>query len=319
MKLPIFLTWDHWKNCRQWKAGVRAACYFYTFYAWIWGILEPLSHFIPAFEKWSLGNFWLLLGIAVIGLLIGFGRFLYECVNMLSVRKKLEETDIWIEIKVGNIFNLKGDFIIGTNTKFETSFSNGLISESSLQGQLTKKYYDKPEQLDLDLSKALEDEVENNQNPEHYKFGTVAKVTAKDRVTAKDQVIYLVAIDELNEHGGVSSSLEDVRKSLMALWQYISRRSKRDNLVIPIIGTKSSGIPVPRATMITEIIKSFIDATYSEKHFCEKLTIIISENDYREQNIDLQELGSYLHVHATQKRWEIQEPQKPVGESIPHT
>ena len=318
MKKPIFLTWDHWKNCRQWKAGLRAACYFYALYAWAWGIVESLSHFIPAFEKWSRGNIRLLLIIAGIGFLIGVARFLHGCAKMLSVREKLEEADIWIEIKVGNIFNLKGDFIIGTNTKFETSFSNGLISEGSLQGQLTKKYYDKPEQLDLDLSEALEDEVESNQNPGHYKFGTVAKVTAKDRVAAKNQVVYLVAIDELNEHGGVSSSLEDVRKSLIALWQYISRRSKHGNLVIPIIGTKSSGIPVPRARMITEIIKSFIDATYSEKHFCETLTIIISEDDYREQNIDLQELRSYLHVHAKQKRWEIQDSQRPVGESIPH-
>ena len=312
MKLPIFLTRDHWKNCRQWKTGIRASCYFYAFYAWTWGILESLSHFVPAIEKWSLGNFVLLLVIALIGLVIGCAWFIYECARMLSVRKKLEETDIWIEIKVGDIFNLKGDYIIGTNTKFETSFSNGRISEGSLQGQLTKKYYDKPEQLDLDLLKALKDEVESNQNPGHYKFGTVAKVTAKN------QTVYLVAIDELNEHGGVSSSLEDVRESLMALWQHIGRRSKPDNLVIPIIGTKSSGIPVPRATMITEIIKSFIDATYSEKHFCQTLTIIISEDDYRQQNIDLQELGTYLHVHATQKKWEIQERRKPVGESITH-
>ena len=313
MKLPIFLTRDHWKNCRQWKTGIRASCYFYAFYAWTWGIVESLSHYVPAMKNWTVGNFWLLLVIAVIGLLIGSGRFIYECKRRLSVRKKLEGTDIWIEIKVGNIFNLKGDFIIGTNTKFETSFSNGRISEGSLQVQLTKKYYDKPEQLDLDVSQALENEEKSNQNPRHYKFGTVAKVTAKD------QVIYLVAIDELNEHGGVSSSLEDVRNSLLALWQYISRRSKPDNLVIPIIGTKSSGIPVPRATMITEIIKSFIDATYSETHFCEQLTIIISEDDYREQNIDLQELETYLHVRATEKKWEIQEHRRPVGESIPHT
>ena len=310
MKLPIFLTWDHWKSCRQWKAGIRVSCYFYTIYVWAWGIIESLSHFVPVFESWSGGNFGLLIAIAVIGLLIGLGRFLRECAKMLSVREKLEEADIWIEIKVGSIFDIKGDFIIGTNTTFETAISNGNISEDSLQGQITRKYYDKPEQLDLDLSKALEGKIKSNQNPGHYEFGTVAKVTPKK------QIIYFVVLDQLNRRGGASSSLENIRQSLRALWQHISGESKRDNLVIPVIGTRYSGISVPRETVITEIIKSFIDATYSEKHFCQKLTIVISEDDYREQGINLQELGSYLHVHATQKKWEIQEP---VGESIPHS
>lgn len=310
MKLPIFLTWEHWKSCGQWKAGIRASCYFYTFYAWIWGIIESLSHYVPAFKDWSGGNIKLLIAIAVIGIFIGFWRFLHECDQRLSVREKLEEADIWIEIKVGSIFDLKGDFIIGTNTTFTTALSDGDISEDSLQGQITRKYYDKPEQLDLDLSKALEGEIEDSQNPGHYKFGTVAKVTPKN------QVVYFVVIDQLNEHGGSSSSLEDMRQSLRALWQSISQESKSNNLVIPIIGTKYAGTSIPRGPMITEIIKSFIDATYSEKHFCEKLTIVISEDDYRAQNIDLRELGNYLHVHATQKRWEIQDPQRPVGKSI---
>ena len=53
------------------------------------------------------------------------------------------------------------------------------------------------------------------------------------------------------------------------------------------------GFNVPREEMIREIIKSFITA-YSEKKFCEKLTIVISEDDYRKQGIDLQGLGNYL-------------------------
>ena len=312
MKLPIFLVWNHWKNCRQWMTGIRTACYFYS---GIWLVIEIVSHFLPPFEKWSRGNFKMLFVIGIIGLVIGVARFLQKCAQMLSVREKLEKTDTSIEIRVGNIFNIEGDLIIATNTTFETDMSDGLIPLGSLQGQFTKEYYSNIEHLKHDLEKALKEEIYTpihigSKEKKRYEFGTVAKLSVKD------QVFYLVAIDELNQEGGASSSLENVRQSLMKLWKYIGNRGEPGHLVIPIIGTKSAGIQVPRDVMITEIIKSFISATYLERKFCEKLTIVIHKKDYSEQNIDLQELGNYLHAHATQKKWEIQEPEKPVGESI---
>ena len=49
--------------------------------------------------------------------------------------------------------------------------------------------------------------------------------------------------------------------------------------------------------MIIEIITSFI-AACTEKKFCEKLTIVISENDYRQHDVNLKELGTYLRLYA---------------------
>lgn len=48
-----------------------------------------------------------------------------------------------------------------------------------------------------------------------------------------------------------------------------------------------------------EIITSFIAAS-TEKKFCEKLTIIISKDDYREHDIDLEKLGAYLKLYCRQ-------------------
>ena len=284
------------------------SCYFYT---GIWTIIETSSHFFDSVEKWSSGNRVLFIIIIIICLLAGGIRFIQRCKRMLSVSEKLVKTDISIEIRVGNIFKLSGDLIIATNTTFDTTN----LSSESLLGQCCKNYYNKKDHFNHDLEKALKGErgslIQNGGEGEmRYEFGTVVKITIQD------QVIYLVAIDELNEDREVSSSLEDVRQSLASLWQYIGKRGSHGHLVIPTIGTKSAGIQVPRDVMTTEIIKSFITATYSERKFCEKLTIVIHEKDYSEQNIDLQELGNYLHTHATQKNWEIPEPQKPVGESI---
>ena len=195
---------------------------------------------------------------------------------MLSVGERLEKTDTSIEIRVGDIFKLQGELIIATNTAFDTT----TLSRESLLEQCCKNYYDKKDHFNLDLEKALKDErgslIQNrDEEKRRYKFGTVVKITPKE------QVIYLVAIDELNKEGGASSSLEYIRQSLTSLWQYIGKRGSPGHLVIPAIGTKSSGIQVPRDIMITEIITSVISATYSERRFCEKLTIVIHEQDYR--------------------------------------
>ena len=284
------------------------ACYFYT---GIWTIIEMVSHFYKPFAEWSRGNLAMFIIIIIIGLSIGGIRLIRKCKKMLSVSERLEKTDTSIEIRVGDIFKLQGDFIIATDTTFDPAG----ISGDSLLGQFSEEFYNNPAHLDHDLEKALKDErgswLQNrDEGRKRYKFGTVAKITPKE------QIIYLVAIDDLDEEGGATSSLEHVRQSLTKLWQYIGKQGSPGHLVIPIIGTKSAGIQVPRDIMITEIITSVISATYSERRFCEKLTIVIHEQDYRTQNIDIQELGNYLHTHATQKKWEISEPKEPVGVSI---
>ena len=284
------------------------ACYFY---AGIWTMIEILSYFLDSFAERSHGNWIMLIVILIIGLFIGGIRFILRCKKMLSVSEKLEKTDISIEIRVGDIFKLQGDLIIATNTAFD----NARLSAESLLGQCCENYYDQKDHFNHDLEKSLKDErgslIQNtDEEKKRYEFGTVAKISPKQ------QVIYLLAIDELNEEGGASSSLENVRQSLTSLWRYIGKRGRLGHLIIPVIGTKSTGIQVPRDIMTTEIITSFITATYSEKKFCEKLTIVIHEKDYHEQKIDLQELGHYLHTQATQKKWEIPESQRLIGKSI---
>ena len=233
---------------------------------------------------------------------------------MLSVTHPLEGQDILIEIRVGNIFSVKGAFIISTNTAFDTDMSDGLLSPQTLQGQFTKKYYDEVEHLDQALAKTLErgkgtvdeDKPSGKESPD---IGTVVKVLAKE------QVAYFVAIDKLNEHEGVESSLDNVRKGLGSLWQYIGTQGVLDPLVIPVLGTGYSGIPVSRERMIIEIITSFI-AACTEKKFCEKLTIIISENDYRQHDVNLEELGNYLRLYARQVHREAHDLIAPVDKPI---
>ncbi|MCY4552607.1 MAG: DUF6430 domain-containing protein [Candidatus Poribacteria bacterium] len=272
---------------------ITTAC---SVYGIVWWGIKVLSYFHSGFEEWSRGNFSMLVFIFFLGLGVGTVQFLWKCAKMLSVSHRLEGQDILIEIRVGDIFSADGAFIISTNTAFDMDMSDGPISPETLQGQFTKKYYDDVAHLNQALAEALESEKsivdeDNSAEKESPDIGTVVKVSPRQRLA------YFVAIDTLNEHTGVESSLDNVRKGLGSLWQYIGTQGVLDPLVIPVLGTGYSGIPVSREQMIIEIITSFI-AACTEKKFCEKLTIIISEDDYRQQDINLEELGTYLRLYA---------------------
>lgn len=313
MKLPLMFTKDLRRSILA--EGVKillAVC------GGLWCLVEVAAFFFPKQLEWTQGSIGAFCGYVVVALVVTIFKVRHQANAMLSVRESLEERDCSIEIQVGDIFKVKekSDFIIGTNTDFDTDMSDGPISKDSLQGQFTTKCYPGRERhLYRDLEESLADEkhtlVENtHRQTKRYEFGTVAKVSADDRE------VYFVAIDELDEQGVVTSSLENVRQSLSELWRYIGNYGKVGDLVIPILGTKGAKIQVQREVMIIEIINSFIKATYAEKTICERLKIVVYEEDYRNHNIDLNKLRSYLHVHATPKRWQVEESKVPVGESL---
>ena len=143
-----------------------------------------------------------------------------------------------------------------------------------------------------------------------YKMGTVVKVTPQGKT------VYLLAITNIDEKGRASSTATDVLESLTKLWRHISEHGGMDNLVIPVIGTGLARLPnVTREQMVMEIIISFI-AACSEMKFCKKLTVLISKQDYKPDEIDLPKLGQYLHFFATARQQRIREQEKPVGKPI---
>ncbi len=234
-----------------------------------------------------VGHWWVVIGPAVV----------WSIKRSWPIRQeehRLELSDTKMAIRVDDILNVDGAIIVGTNTTFDTSISKGIISPDSLQGQFTNKYYDTEEHLDSDLEKSLKHEnaipIEDGRKGKKQKYanGTVAKLESRGRIG------YWVAISDMNEHSVASSSREQVLEALGKLWQYISERGDLGEIAIPILGTGRARIlHTRREDMVREIISSFIAAS-SESTFCDKLTIVIAERDYREQQMDLRELGRYL-------------------------
>lgn len=213
---------------------------------------------------------------------------------IIAVCERLNNSDIFIEIRIADILSLPAAKVISTNTTFDTEVNETLISKQSLQGAFTKEFYDRVDHLDTDLAAALQLETAVTTRPslvggkqEKYSIGTVAKISPKGKTT------YLVAISELNENGVAESNFENIKQALACLWVFVSSKGTYEPLSIPIIGTGHGRINVPRDVVLREIVKSFVAAS-SERKFTSKLTIVIAPNDYNIHGLDIHELSEFL-------------------------
>jgi hypothetical protein len=209
---------------------------------------------------------------------------------------KLNNRDVVIEIAVADLFAREGALIIGTNTSFDTAFASELISEHSVQGQFTNRYYDSVAHLDQDLTEQLRT-LPAHEAPTRkpgkrlvYDVGTVA------RLTTRGKHVYLVAVATFNEHGRTRASFYDLQTSLAKLWDFIAERGAIEPLVMPVIGSRFARTNKSREEIIREIVKSFAVAC-ATKQFCSKLTIVIPPSDFYDFQMNLTELSGYVrHV-----------------------
>ena len=246
---------------------------------YFWNNLSPL---VRQHDVWFLA-----LGLVYAG---------WRCKPRERVSGRLAGRDVVIEIAVGNIYRFPGALVVGSNTTFDTQVSPQLISEESIQGQFTRRYYSNSQELDIAIARGLE-ELPFQELPgkrigkaKRYDVGTVVKVMPKGRTG------YFTAIADINEHGNASSDVERIRVALTKLWLFIGERGGRDPILMPVLGTGFSRVNVTREQIIRETIQSFV-AACAEKVFCENLTVVISPRDAERHSIDLEKLGSYLaHV-----------------------
>ena len=279
--LSVCMSGSHWK--RSWKGAWTA---FWSTLGIFWTALMILTHYLP--QAADMISWWLLVSPAIV-------RSAWSYWPILSVRCRLQGRDVWMEIRVDDIFNVDGAIVVSTNSTFETRISDGSISRQSLQGQYTEKYYkDREHDLARDLRASLRDvepfplrDDQPRDQPE-YRIGTVATIRTGGRTA------YMVAVATLDEHGTARSSRDSIVQALARLWHHIGQRGELEPLVVPVVGTGRSRVPIQREEMIREILDSFV-AACSEKRFCDELVVVISREDYHKYQIDLPELGSYLH------------------------
>lgn len=226
--------------------------------------------------------------------LVGFIIAVWICKPILLVRARLRDRDVHIEIAIGDVFAFDGSIVVGSNTTFDTRVSTDLISESSVQGQFTRRYYHGEAQLDAEVTASLNGLPYNHLNgtrvgkSKRYPIGTVVRLNPKGRIG------YLTAIADINEHGSASGNFDALKICLAELWLFIGDHGGKEALIVPVLGTGFTRLPHKREIIVQEIIKSFI-AACAERTFSDKLTIVIGENDAIKNKISLSDLGDYLN------------------------
>ena len=187
-------------------------------------------------------------------------------------RYKLDNRDIEITIEVGDAFDIlknisnNGALVIPINTTFETDLNGHIPKARSIQGKFTRLFYNgNPNDLERDIQQELSkpeytkqrvEEVGYN-NRDKYCIGTVVQIRKNPHL------FYLLASSNINNTGRAECSEEDVNATLKSLWEYISNKGDKGEVIIPIIGTQHGRVPINREAIIQQTIRTFIQSATS--------------------------------------------------------
>lgn len=283
-KLEIYWRW--WTRSRGRRRLARALLRSLGLF---WPLVAMSAFFFPTWVP-VLQDGLFITAFFFVALIVAF------CLSRpkMKVSGRLNDRDVEIEVRADDIFRLPGALVVGTNTTFDTDST--IIDRRSIQGQFTEKYYSDIRQLDRDIDAALtgseREGTVDNADPARkrvkYPMGQVALVTPRDRRA------YFVAIAELNEHGNAVGTFDGVEKALTSLWTFVAERGPKEDVLVPVLGTGFSRVTAKRDEMVRAIIDSFMAACHG-KVFCERLTIVVWLGDLAKHELDLEEVGQYLH------------------------
>ena len=197
-----------------------------------------------------------------------------------------------ISIVKGDMLAEATHLVIGTNDTFDTE-TPIIISKDSLQGQALQVLYGGGlKELDAQLATALAGKptvgsIAKTGKQTQYGVGTIATVKHASRL------IFFLAYCEMDAHNTAHSTPDKVWKSLLLLWDEVSKKSNGGAVSIPVIGggqaRLSSVVPAQDAIRLT--VLSFMFASRGAK-VCDELRIVVRPEDYKK--LDRLELQSFL-------------------------
>lgn len=197
-----------------------------------------------------------------------------------------------ISIVKGDMLTETTHLVIGTNDTFDTE-TPIIISKESLQGQALQVLYGGDlKELDAQLATALVGKptvgtIAKAGKQTQYGVGTIATVKHASRL------VFFLAYCEMDAHNSAHSTPDKVWKSLLLLWDEVSKKSNGGTVSIPVIGGGQARLSsiVPAQDAIRFILLSFMFASRGAK-VCDELRIVVRPEDYKK--LDRLELQSFL-------------------------
>lgn len=232
-------------------------------------------------------GFWILALVATASLL---GGLMWSWPRPIAETYNAPKTKI--SIVNGDLLAEGGHIVVGINDTFDTE-PPVIIARDSLQGQTLDKLFGGDfKELDKQLDAALADRqpIETVQKPgkqQRYGAGTVATLKHGSRL------IFFLAYTQLNPINNAESTPDIIWKSLLSLWDEVSKRGNGESVAVPVIGgglARLSNI-LPAQDAIRFTVLSFMIASRNQK-VCDELRIVVRATDYAK--LDRLELQSFL-------------------------
>lgn len=258
---------------------------FVAVFGMLWLVAEPAGLFFPDTFGWGWKGY---LGLVVASALVAA----YAARPRSAISRSLPPTNVVVSVRVGDLLAQRGNIIVGANDTFDTQFEDGVITPSSVQGQLLERVFggDRAE-----LDRQIEASVSDPGSPQptkafgkriRYPIGTVAVARRGDGR------FFLAAFCQMSNTmpAHVSSSMEHLQVALARTWEAINAAGQRDPAHTPVLGSNLARLGVTHTLLIQMIVLSFIAARAGGPS---ELTVWIAHAD--RDTVDLAMLDQWLH------------------------
>lgn len=218
---------------------------------------------------------------------------IYKAWPRFKISRSFSVPNIEIKIEEGNLFDADSNLVIGMSDTFDTE-KGEIIKPETIQGQfLTTVYGDSRDQLDKDLSAALNgvtsvvDKKKKKGKRDRFPIGTVACLNKGQRR------YFCVAYSRMNNDFHAQSSIQMLTSSLDSLWTSIRINGQNNGISMAILGSDTArlGHIVSYEDLIKLIVTSFI-LTSREKVITPSLRIYIHSKN--KEKINILEIQDFL-------------------------
>lgn len=251
----------------------------------LWGLVEAVAFFSEEIGNSLKSSGWAYVASAFVLAVIWT---LIETRPTLFVAGQPRRTETAISLRVGDILQLDRDhaIVVSSNTKFALK-----VGTSSVQAQCLKKYFDNDKDRLGGLLQEQLRSVDADANGE-YPIGTVARIKLQS-----GPKLYFLAVASKNELDKSVTTILNVNAALPELWKFLSLQGDVSRLAIPLFGTGRGMLATPREEVLDLIIKTYLSAS-AERRFCPSLTVAVSPNDHRRNNVSIETFSKILDYHC---------------------
>lgn len=244
-----------------------------------WTAVEIIVFYFPKVAEYIRENFLFILPMAfVTGLIAAWPKNSFRC--------KISGTDIDINIRIGSIFSSKNTIVIATTTHFDCTIEdnspNPPISPDSVQGQFTKRYFERPEDFESAVEREKKKLIPVSKSSKAEKpFGPLNKYAVGEVILlgSKKRSAYLVTMSTLNADKKAETAMNDFYDLFPRMWDGIRRKGTMKPIDVPLIGARFARTDLTFEKILIVLIRSFVAASREAK-FVDEVNFYVSPRDY---------------------------------------